>query len=65
MFRKQDQLLAQATGQGAFPIYPSATDAFFARVADIRIDFQRGADGSVQSLVLHQNGANQTAVRIP
>ena len=65
VFRKQDQLLAQATGQGAFPIYPSATDAFFARVADIRIDFQRGADGSVQSLVLHQNGANQTAVRIP
>src|SRR6185437_6291987 len=41
VFRDKDQLLTQATGQGAFPIYPSATDAFFARVADIRINFKR------------------------
>lgn len=65
VFRRRDQLLAQATGQGAFPIYPSAPDAFFARVTELRIDFHRGADGSVRSFVLHQHGADQTAVRIP
>lgn len=63
VFRNGDQLLAQATGQGAFPIYPSATDAFFAKITDIRIAFSRGKDGTVASLVLHQAGHGSTALR--
>ena len=59
-----DQLIAKATGQGAFPIYPRATDAFFARVADIRINFQRGRDGKVASLVLRQNGHDSPANKL-
>lgn len=54
--RKDDQLFAQATGQGAFPIYASARDEFFARVAGIAISFRRDAHGEVDGLVLHQNG---------
>lgn len=54
--RKDDQLFAQATGQGAFPIFASARDEFFAKVAGISISFRRDAGGKVASLVLHQNG---------
>jgi CubicO group peptidase (beta-lactamase class C family) len=56
VFRADDQLFAQATGQDAFPIYPSAPNEFFARVAGISISFTRDAKGAVNGLVLHQNG---------
>jgi hypothetical protein len=62
--RKDDQLLAQATGQGPFPIFPSAADKFFAKVTDIRIDFKRGDQRKVDSLVLHQNGHDMPAPRL-
>lgn len=56
VMRQGDQLLAQATGQGALPIFPSAPGKFFAKITDIRIDFRRDEHGKVKSLVLHQNG---------
>ena len=49
-------LLAQATGQGPIPIFPSAPNEFFARVAGISISFPRDSSGAVNGLVLHQNG---------
>jgi hypothetical protein len=64
VFRDEDQLQAQATGQGAFSIFPSAADSFFAKVADIQIDFQRGPDGNVDSLVLHQSGHETLASKL-
>ncbi len=54
--RKDDQLFAQASGQGAFPIFASAPNVFFARVAAISITFERDAQVKVTGLVLHQNG---------
>lgn len=54
--RKDDQLFAQATGQGPFPVFPSAKDEFFANVAAISLSFKRDEKGKVDSLVLHQNG---------
>jgi CubicO group peptidase (beta-lactamase class C family) len=56
VFRTDDGLSAQATGQGAFPIFPSAPNEFFAKVAGISISFTRDSDGAVKGLVLHQNG---------
>lgn len=50
-----DCLYAQATGQGAFALYCSAADEFFAKVAAISISFERDHDGAVSSLVLHQS----------
>lgn len=64
VMRQGDQLLAQATGQGAFPIFPDATDKFFAKITDIRIDFQRDGKGKVKSLVLHQNGHDMSAPKL-
>ena len=56
VFRLDDGLFAQATGQVAFPIFPSAPNEFFARVAGISISFTRDTNGVVDGLVLHQNG---------
>jgi serine-type D-Ala-D-Ala carboxypeptidase/endopeptidase len=56
VFRINDGLFARASGQTAFPIYPSEPDEFFARIAGISISFTRNPSGSVSGLVLHQNG---------
>jgi serine-type D-Ala-D-Ala carboxypeptidase/endopeptidase len=61
--RRDGQLFAQATGQGAFPVFASAPDAFFARVAAITIDFQRDAAGKIDALILHQGGIDRRAQR--
>jgi D-alanyl-D-alanine-carboxypeptidase/D-alanyl-D-alanine-endopeptidase len=56
IFRHNDSLFAQATGQGAIPIFASAPDEFFAKVGGISITFERDPKGAVNGLVLHQNG---------
>jgi len=56
VFRLDDKLFTRATGQGAFQIYPSAPDEFFAKIAPISITFERDAKGAISGLVLHQNG---------
>ena len=61
--RRDDQLFAQAVGQGAFPIFASAPDAFFAKVAAITIDFERDAAGKIDALTLHQGGIDRRAQR--
>lgn len=58
-------LLAQATGQAAFPIFPEGEDRFFYRVVDAQITFQRDDDGRVTGLVLHQNGQNIPGAKQP
>jgi CubicO group peptidase (beta-lactamase class C family) len=63
--RAGDTLLAQATGQSANPIYPSARDEFFLRVVDAQISFVRDSTGKVTSLVLHQGGRDLPAPRRP
>jgi serine-type D-Ala-D-Ala carboxypeptidase/endopeptidase len=56
-----DGLFARATGQDAFPIFPSAPNEFFAKVAGISISFTRDTGGTVTGLVLHQNGDHAAA----
>ncbi|HET6432520.1 serine hydrolase [Dyella sp.] len=65
VFRREAQLFAQATGQGAFPTFASARDVFFAKVAPIGIDFRRGNDCKVDGLVLHQNGSDRAVPLAP
>jgi len=59
VFRMDDGLFARATGQDAFPIFPSAANEFFAKVAGISISFKRDPKGVVNGLVLHQNGDHE------
>jgi hypothetical protein len=61
VFRMNDELFAQATGQGAFPIFPSAPNEFFYKVVRASISFTRDDKGAVNGLVLHQNGDRPAA----
>jgi hypothetical protein len=62
--REGGQLSAQLTGQAALPIYPRSTTEFFYKAVDAQISFIAGADGSVTSAILHQNGADIPMPRI-
>jgi CubicO group peptidase (beta-lactamase class C family) len=54
-----DRLFAQLTGQGRIQVFPQSATLFFMKVVDAQLEF--AADGS--SVVLHQNGRSQTAIR--
>lgn len=58
------QLMAQATGQGKFPMFASGERAFFAKVVNAQVSFDvPGKDGFAPGFVWHQNGVDQSAKR--
>jgi CubicO group peptidase (beta-lactamase class C family) len=52
------RLMAQATGQDRFEIFPESDTKFFYKVVDAQITFERGPDGKATGMTLHQNGQN-------
>lgn len=60
-----DTLFAQITGQARYPIFAEAEDRFFFRIVDAQISFASLAAGTAPSLILHQNGRNLPALRLP
>jgi D-alanyl-D-alanine-carboxypeptidase/D-alanyl-D-alanine-endopeptidase len=59
--REGASMFVQLTGQPRFQIYAEGEGEFFLKVVEAQISFIKGADGSVASLVLHQNGGNLPA----
>lgn len=53
---ENNQLMAQATGQGKAPIFAESETKFFPTVVDAEIEFFKDDQGKVTHLVLHQNG---------
>jgi CubicO group peptidase (beta-lactamase class C family) len=58
-------LMVQVTGQAKLPVFASAKDAFFYKVVNAQITFDRGPGGLVTGLVLHQNGRDLPAKKAP
>ncbi|NTW26685.1 MAG: DUF3471 domain-containing protein, partial [Lentimicrobium sp.] len=56
-------LMTQATGQEKFEVFPESSVRFFLKVVDAQIEFQRNADGKVDSLILYQGGAEIKAMK--
>ncbi len=54
--REGEQLMVQVTGQDKLPVYPSSATEFFYTIVDARITFEVEPEGSVNALMLHQNG---------
>lgn len=54
--REGDKLFAQATGQGKLELHPASENKYFPREVELEIEFVRGADGKVESLILNQAG---------
>jgi CubicO group peptidase (beta-lactamase class C family) len=50
------QLMAQATGQQAFELFPTSPTSFFLKVVDARVEFHPDEAGKVDRLVLFQGG---------
>jgi len=57
-------LFVQLTGQNALPFFAYAPDKFFAMVVEAQVSFERGTDGKIVALTLHQNGNNIRADRL-
>jgi CubicO group peptidase (beta-lactamase class C family) len=62
---KDNALYAQATNQPMVRLWPESETSFFLKEVDAQVDFVRDAQGNATGLVLHQNGQNVTAPRIP
>jgi CubicO group peptidase (beta-lactamase class C family) len=58
------QLYGQATGQGKIELFAEKKDLFFPKVIDLEIEFVRGNDGKIESLILHQNGQHVPGKRL-
>ena len=50
------QLFGQVTGQDKFEIFAKSNSEFYYKVVDAQIRFNENAQGTVESLTLHQNG---------
>jgi D-alanyl-D-alanine-carboxypeptidase/D-alanyl-D-alanine-endopeptidase len=56
---------AKLGDQAAYEVYPSANDAFFYKIVDAQITFQRDPSGKVTGLALVQNGRAITYTKDP
>ena len=63
--RQGEQMFVQIPGQGLLHLYPEAKDKFFVRIVDAVITFDRDEKGQIVSCVLHQNGRDRQAKRVP
>jgi CubicO group peptidase (beta-lactamase class C family) len=57
-------LFGQVPGQQKFEIFPSSETDFFAKIADIKLQFDVGADGEVTELVIHEGGQETHATKV-
>ena len=56
IFKEADKLMAQATNQPAFELFPEGENKFFVKVVDAKVTFVRDDKGVVTSLIIHQGG---------
>ena len=60
-----DQLTAQLGNQPRLPIFAESETRFFLRAVDAQLDFVKDDTGVVSHAVMHQNGRDTKAARIP
>lgn len=64
VFKDGDKLMAQATNQSAFELYPEGPDKYFLKVVDAKVTFGRDDKGLVTSLTIHQGGREISGKKI-
>ena len=58
------KLMAQATGQEKFQVFPEKENYFFFKIVDAQLEFEKDEKGKVTSLILHQNGMHLKGEKI-
>lgn len=61
--KEGNQLLAQATGQGAASIFPKTENEFYYKIVNAQIVFNVNQEGKVESLTLFQGGQELVGVK--
>jgi hypothetical protein len=59
------KLMAQATGQDKFQLFPESKTKFFYKVVDAQITFAKDEEGKINKLVLHQSGQDVPGMKMP
>ena len=57
--KERNRLMAQATGQDKFQIFPESETMFFFKVVDAKVEFIVDEDGNATEIILHQNGEHR------
>ena len=57
-------LFAEVPKQPKFEIFPTSETDFFAKIADIKLHFEVGADGTVTELVINEGGHEIHAAKV-
>jgi CubicO group peptidase (beta-lactamase class C family) len=60
-----ERLFAQATGQERFEVFPETDRDFFYSVVDAVLTFDADGQGGATQLILHQDGKDRVAKRVP
>ncbi|MDH7913096.1 serine hydrolase [Winogradskyella sp. SYSU M77433] len=61
---KGNEIYAQATGQGQFPLFAENETTFFAKITALKMVFNKNASGKVESFTLYQGGQETIAKKI-
>lgn len=61
---EDNQIFAQATGQGKFEIFAEDETTFFAKIAAIKVKFNKNTSGEVESFTIYQGGQETLAKKI-
>tara|TARA_R110000787_G_scaffold41071_13_gene101609 strand:+ start:5612 stop:7402 length:1791 start_codon:yes stop_codon:yes gene_type:complete len=59
-----NQMIAQATGQGEFEIYPKSDNVFYLKVVEAQVTFNLNDNGQVESMTLLQGGQESTGLKL-
>ena len=62
--RGESGLVARATGQPAFPVFPESETRFFLEEVDAVIEFHGADDGEADAITLHQGGREMPGRRV-
>ncbi len=58
-------LFVQATNQSKVTMYADDVDKFFLKVAEVKIQFGRNAEGKIEKISIFQNGIEQVGKKVP
>lgn len=59
-----NQMMAQATGQSEFEIFPKSENVFYLKVVEAQVTFNSNEDGKVVSMTLLQGGQESTGMKL-
>lgn len=62
--RRDDTLWVQSTGGATVRLWPESANDFFIEEVDARLTFTRDASGTVNAVIVHQDGRDRRAPRV-